>query len=440
MNVLFGCMMFYFAGRAFWQGTVLQLTLGVAGLVVFSPRNLTARLAQKTPVLPPIPGDGTNALLDKMIWIFGLAGYLAAAKWWVRWAHSEGLARSYRPGSYLELLLALLVVTLVHELGHTIVGKALGMKLRGFVVGPFDWHIREGKWEFRFLPAKIFALDGATGVVPTTLEHFRSHQLCMIAAGPAASLIGGLLALGAALTAPGNSWEPAWHFLARIATLSLLASILNLIPFRAKNSYSDGAQIYQLLSKGPWGDYHRALSIVASTLVTPLRPRDYDIEAIQRAAACIAQGQRGLLLRLHASSYYLDRGQITEATQSLAEAEAIYRDSAQNISAELHTAFVFRTAFLRRDAAAARLWWQRMEAKNPTRFNVDYWLARSALCWVEHHLDEAQEAWHKAFALAQQLPKAGAYEYDRYRATLLWRALDQSLSARLTQDQPTTTR
>jgi hypothetical protein len=424
---------------ALWNVILPVLAIGVTGLIVFSPRNLAARLDENPPVQPPIPGDGTNAVMDKIIWVLAFAGYVFGSYWWRRWAVGERLEIHSGLLYFLELLLASLVVALVHELGHAIVGKALGMKLRTFIVGPFQWHIRGGKWEFQFLPAKIFASDGATGVVPTTLEHFRANTICMIAAGPFASLIGGLLAFCAAFTAPNSRWEPSWQLLTLITTLSLLASILNLIPFRTGNSYSDGAQIYQLLSNGPWGEYQRTLSLVRSTLVTPLRPRDFDIEAIQRASVGIAHGPRVLHLRLLASYYYLDRGYVPEAIQELTLAEAIYEESASEIPAEWHTDFVYGKAFLQRDAAGARLWWDRMEAKNPTRFPGDYWLARSALLWSENHLEEAEEAWQKGYALAQQLPKAGIHEFDRDRYALLRKALDESSSANQTQDLPATT-
>jgi hypothetical protein len=408
------------------------------GLIVFSPRNLTASLDENPPMQPPIPGDGTNAVMDKMIWVLAFAGFVFGSYQWRRWAVAERLEIHSGLVYLLELLLASLVVALVHELGHAIVGKALGMKLRTFIVGPFQWMIRGGKWEFQFLPAKIFVLDGATGVVPTTLEHFRANTICMIAAGPFASLIGGLLAFCAAFTAPNSRWEPSWQLLTLITTLSLLASILNLIPFRTGNSYSDGAQIYQLLSNGPWGDYQRAISSVRSTLVTPLRPRNFDIEAIQRASVGIAHGPRGLHLRLLASLYYLDCDLIPEASQALAEAEKLYQQPASDIPAEWHTDFVFSKAFLQRDSAGARLWWDGMEAKNPTQLNADYWLARSALLWSENHLQEGEEAWQKGYALALQLPKAGIYEFDRDRYALLRKVLDESLSADRAQALPAT--
>jgi hypothetical protein len=110
---------------------------------------------------------------------------------------------------------------------------------------------------------------------------------------------------------------------------------------------------------------------------------------------------------------------ISQACDAVAEAERIYNESPWDTSAELCMAFVYRTAFLRHDATAARRWWDRMEAKKPTHFGVDYWLAKSALSWIEGHAGEAREAWEKGNLMAQKLPAAGDYEFDRYRCSLL---------------------
>jgi hypothetical protein len=183
--------------------------------------------------------------------------------------------------------------------------------------------------------------------------------------------------------------------------------------------YSDGARIYQLLRGGPLADYYRVLYLVGSTSVTPLRPRDYDIETIKRAERSFTKGHQALVLRLFASSYYLDHGMIPEASDEVAEAESIYHDSAVDLPAELCMDLVYRTAFLRRDAASARQWWERMEAKKPAYLGVDYWLAQSALSWIEGRREEARAAWNKGNVLAQQLPAAGDYEFDRHRSALL---------------------
>src|SRR5207245_1960281 len=98
--------------------------------------------------------------------------------------------------------------------------------------------------------------------------------------------------------------------------------------FRTKDhNYSDGAMIYQLLSRGPWADFHRIEAMIGSSLVTPLRPGYYDIEGILRASHKITRGRQALLLRLYAYAHYLDQGRICEARDALGEAESIYDQS-----------------------------------------------------------------------------------------------------------------
>jgi hypothetical protein len=56
---------------------------------------------------------------------------------------------------------------------------------------------------------------------------------------------------------------------------------------------------------------------------------------------------------------------------------------------------------------------------------VDYWLAASSLFWVEGDMKEANESLEEANVLAQRLPKAGAYEFQRYCCSLLRHAFDE---------------
>jgi hypothetical protein len=373
-----------------------------------------------------IPGDGTIDLVNKtaggLIFALGFAAYY----WWLAWLRAKGIPESqsfwYRN---VITLLVLLIITTLHELGHTVTGLALGMKLRAFLVGPFQWHIRDGKWEFQFKPKEILLTGGATAVVPGTTDFPRSRYLCVVGAGPFATLLTGIFALWIAFAAKGDSLLQRQGQVALFGAWSLVIGTMNLLPFRTKGAYSDGAKIYQLLSHGPWEDYHRVAALVGSSLVTPLRPRDYDIAAILRAAHAISQGAQGLLLRLYAYSYFLDQGRILAAGEALREAGLIYRQSASG-PPELLTDFVFGTAYIWRDASVTRKWWTYMEANRPARFNADYWRANGALHWIEGDLKEANEAWEKANALAQQLPKAGAYEFDRYCCSLLRKALDEA--------------
>lgn len=404
--------------------TACFLAAGGAGLVAFWRPGCMAPLASLSQKPAPIAGDGTNKFLDAFAGVLAGAGVIAGMYAYERWARLHHL---HRPNGYifwLDVFAIALVTTTVHELGHASVGLAFGMKLRALVFGPFHWRVREGRWKFEFHAAGFISAEGVTGVVPSNPRHSLWSVLAMIAAGPMANLVTGLLALWALITSPGRSYQAAWEPIGFFATASLVTFAVNLLPLHSKQFYSDGARIYQILKGGPWADIHRVFAVVGSTLVTQLRPRDYDIVAIRRSAAYFTCGHEAFVLRLFATSYFEDSGAILHARQAIVEAEHIYEECALDISADLHAAVVFDIAFLLQDATRTRTWWDRMEAKKPTYFGVDYWLARSALLWMEGNLVEADEGWEKASVLAAKLPHAGAYEFDRYRCQLLRKALD----------------
>lgn len=418
VQLLVGINSFYWGHR-----TPVTIAVGIVGLIAFSRRDASPPVETFNNRLP-ISGDGTNAFINKLVGVVGSVAWFAGMSWWYHWANSKDLHFTGGTLIYLvQILLTAVLVIVLHELGHAAAGMALGMKIKSLAVGPFQCRIRDGRWKFQFLPKAFLSLSGATGVVPVNPQEPHSKKISMIAAGPLTNLFTGLLALYVTATVPGRPWEPAWHLLALFTTISLVVGALNLVPFQIAASYSDGAQIYQILSGGPWADYHRAISIASSSLVTSLRPRDYDIEAIQRAAGRIAQGTRGLHLPLLASTYYFDCGRYPEAIHELNKAEAIYRESAPAIPVEWHYEFIFGKALLQRDAAGARLWWERVEAKKPDP-NWDYWRSRSALLWIENHQEEACEAWSIGNELVQQLPNAGANEFHKYTFLALRQALD----------------
>jgi tetratricopeptide (TPR) repeat protein len=395
------------------------LLIGVAGLVAFVPRASASNGLGAKVKAPRIAGDGTSVWADAVAWIVATLGYFALMTWWYRWAHAEGLptARGFTPWGCL--FLALFVSVAIHEAGHAIAGLMLGMKVRLFFVGPFQWRVRDGKWTFRLDLKKTFSGGGATGCVPTSPKWERADDICMIGAGPAASLALGFIASALALSARGEWYEPEWRFLVVLSSISLIGAVVNLLPLRPDALYSDGAQIFQLIKGGPWADLHRVLALVQSTLVTPLRPRDYDLAAIEKAEQSFPHGIHALLLRLYASSYFLDRGDFDRARDEFRQAEALFPDVESLVTGDLLTAFVFRSAFLCRDAQAARRWWERLEKAKPTHFGVDYWLAKASLMWVEGNTPEARSCSMKACELATRLPRSGAYDFDRSCCELL---------------------
>lgn len=406
----------------------LVTAMGVAGLIVFSRRKVLAEIAVSAESLPRLPGDGTSKFVDKAVRLAGYACALAALFWWKGWAERRHLPISDGLTLLFLLLLADWICVAAHESGHALTARVLGMKIRSFVVGPFHWQLRHGKLQFEFHPSGLVASGGRTGFLHANPRDSRWLDVCTFAGGPAASLCLGLAALWATIAAPGRPWQREWELLAFVAVFSLIGFFTNLLPIRPEANYSDGARIYQLISGGPWADAHRAFSIAGSSEFTPLRPRDYDIQTIRQAASSLKHGRQALFLRLLAYFHFLDCNRIPEAIEALAEAEEAYDRSPSDVAAEVGAEFVYGNALLKRDAAAARKWWERLEAGKPHRDDTDYWLARSALLWIENHPEEAREAWKTGNRIAEGRPAAGAYEFDRDRFTQLRETLKTSPS------------
>lgn len=387
---------------------------GVAGIIAFAAKDsLDSPEIGPTARPPRIAGDGTSKLLDMAIWAFAVAGYYLGETMWYRWGHAHHLSGTHGFQFWALFAVAMLAETTAHESGHALVGMAMGMQLRAFIVWPFQWVRHHHQWRFQIQLEKIFNFGGATGLVPTDSRQPPSAYIAMIAAGPLASLLVGCIAFLLARKVPGTEIEWTREFFSLVSTFGLVAFVVNLIPARPQGLYTDGAQIYQLLAGGPWADYHRAVSEASSGTVTPLRPRDYDIEAIRRASAGITQGRDGLFLRLVAYSHFADADQIPDACRALAEAESIYESSGID-SAEVCSLFVIGNGFRAQDSAAARMWWDRMDGKNINQSDNElYWMAKCTLEMGEGDLEAASEAWEKGNAIAQRRPRAGSYECNR---------------------------
>jgi hypothetical protein len=424
-----------FRPEAVWQTprNVWGLLGGVAGLgaaTIAAFWRWNAGTEPKTALRSAkIAGDGTHPLVDKLVGGVSFAGLVAGIVGWLRWAQHAGLPQPSRLLFPVEVVVAALAMGLVHELGHALTGTTLGMRLRAFVAGPFQWRVREGRWRFQLRLRELLATGGSAALVPTDVppadaRAWVRREVWTIAGGPAASLLYGLAALAAVLTARGHAWEGEWRLLALFTTFSLLAGVMSLLPFHARTGYSDGAQIYQLLSGGAWDDSYRVLALAGSSTVTQLRPRDFDLAALERAAGVFTDGLRGTDLRLLAYCCNLDCGRLHEASLALNEAEALALASIEEIPVEFCSDFVFAKALVQRDAEGTRAWWARLEAKEPEASTAATWLARAASLWMDGAMGEAKEAWEKGNALAQALPQAGAYDFERDKYAMLRRELD----------------
>jgi hypothetical protein len=402
------------------SGFGLGTVFGLVGLAVFWRKEIVLAMAMEGPGKPPerISGDGTHKYLDHLAQVLAVVSWIAASFWWQHWAAQRGLVRHYGLQGWLEFLCAIYTGVLLHELGHFLAGRAADMSIRAVIVGPLAARIQGGRWRFR-LNTGGFLGGGAVSMVPLNLRHLRGRQFYMLAAGPVFSLLTGMVAIILAFEAPGTTWEGAWFFLALTGSICICDFVINLIPLRPEGLYSDGAQMFQLVKGGPWADAHLAFAMVGSSLVTPLRPSQYDLPLLERVARFHQSGKKGALVRLFIAMHHLETGRTEAAKEAWRAAELLDHEPSSDTSAE----FVFLEAALAEDFERASKWWQRVEAKGDSKHELDYWRGRTAVLWLERDFQGARLALEKADGFARRLPKAGAYEYDRWCLDLLRKKL-----------------
>jgi hypothetical protein len=400
----------------------LELAIGITGLGVFlRPQAIQQSIAE--PKLERVQGDGTSKFWEYVLMAFGPAVTIPALVFWPRWATSQGLESPGLPLGFAIVLLAIFMEIVGHELGHFIAGSLCGKKLRLFHVGPFRWSVRNGKWRFEFSPKQLFS--GSVAMVHPTLENFRRRRAIGIAGGPLASLSLAVISLVTLLNA-NRVASRFWFLFATLATVSSISFLSNLIPQRTRLFYSDGAQLYQILSNGPWGKVHLALGMATTSALTAIRPRDWDINLIREASDFLKTGAQGMLLRLFASHYYLDSGDMAAAVTSSREAGSLFNPRAVMKVGDFYAEFIFVSALYARDLLAAEAWWLKLQALDKIDYDADYWKARSAFLRLSGDLPGAQDAWRVGNEKAQQLPSSGIYNFTRWQFAELRKALDEA--------------
>ena len=141
-------------------------------------------------------------------------------------------------------LASFLLQTAIHEFGHASVAWALGSRVKVISIGPFTFGKDRYGSQFHFDWKRLLDSGGYMGAVPTATANLRLTQIAVIAAGPAASLLNGLVLLAVyfwAASLPGQS--SYWNLVQFNAALGLYYGIGNLVPL----GVSDGSMLFHLL-------------------------------------------------------------------------------------------------------------------------------------------------------------------------------------------------
>lgn len=92
-------------------------------------------------------------------------------------------------GELVYLLPALYLGLVVHELGHAVTAKLVGLDVGGLCIGGFMVMRSGGRWMFRFSLRWLLNLGGFVVPLPASREFPQSRFACSVASGPIASIL-----------------------------------------------------------------------------------------------------------------------------------------------------------------------------------------------------------------------------------------------------------
>ncbi len=277
------------------------------------------------------------------------------------------------PPGELRLILAASVAALwafwlsvaAHEAGHLLGGKLAGFRWSMYVAGPLK--VRRTRGSFKVEVNDRWLPMGMAVSIPSDHHNLRRRIALMLAGGPGANLLLGLIAaavmyalLSAFPSRPARrEWlqdpaaQLAFMLVVQIAAQSLFQGVVNLVPLKEKGMSSDGARILMLLRGGQLADRWCAIWSVYAASAAGERPRDWDAALVRQATSIQDGAVDDAGASLLAYSWALDRGDVDAAGAFLARARELV-DKVPILGPSVAAEAAYFTAHYLHDGAAAR--------------------------------------------------------------------------------------
>ncbi|MBL9205474.1 MAG: hypothetical protein JNN01_10345 [Opitutaceae bacterium] len=253
-----------------------------------------------------------------------------------------GVSASNVIAGLATLPLAFFLGIVLHEGGHLLVGKLLGGRFALVIVGPL--RLMRTPAGLRLARNRRFALLGGLALVlPASTHHLRRFMVGLIAGGPLASLVFGLLLAGAAVLGwPGSDPDEVvgtFDLVLRMLVgstglFSLAFCVASSIPTRAGGFASDGARLLALARRGPAAEREALVFALSALSLSGMRARDLPSDLMLKAAAGEGEPQVAAAMQLLAYLWALDQGRVdaardylNQATRNLEALSPLIRDS-----------------------------------------------------------------------------------------------------------------
>ncbi len=330
---------------------------------------------------------------------------------------------------FLFSFLTLLLIVLIHELGHIAAGFAVGFHFKTIRIGPLT--LVKSPKGLKITLQRLSNLDGFAAMEIPQLRKLRHRLTIYIAAGTLANFLSGFcIWLFLTSQVSGSLRHTFRQYLGFFAALSILIGGINLIPYQRRNGmFTDGARLLSLaISKVKT---RRWLCILALNRQTRSGGRLRDLKQTWIAHSCESPDQSLDALQSFWIAYLVcnDREEPEPAARNLEKClERLGIASGGFKKMLLMEAAIFH-AWFRDDEQKAKVWAQKSESSPPVALLSQL---RLAICmhWAGRRYDELTTAWEKGSVHIENLPASTAK--DRLKnAWIEWKnEIDKKRAAR----------
>lgn len=320
---------------------------------------------------------------------------------------------------FLFYFFSLLLILLIHELGHVAAGMAVGFQFKRIRIGPLS--MLKSANGIKFTLQRISSLDGLAAMEIPHLKKLRRKLAIYTAAGPFANLMSGACAWLFLMGHFSDGLQPIFRqSLQLFSVLSVLIPLANLIPYLRRNGmFTDGARLLSLASSR--AKTRRWLCIIAlnAQIKAGARLRDLNRIWISQSSAISDKSLDALQGLWIAYLVENDRENAETAARYLEQCLERFRIASPEFQKMLLMEGAIFQAWFRDDEQKARIWSQRFgSSKSMPLLNQ----LRLAICmhWTGRRYEEIASAWEQGRIHIENLPPSPAHDTLK-RGWLEWK-------------------
>ena len=256
---------------------------------------------------------------------------------------------------------ALYAAIAIHEVGHLLAGRIVGMRPGAIVIGGIAVFKSGSHWRIRFDYRRMFA-GGLAKVLPQKGDFRPASFAWMIAGGPLTSL-----AFTVVCGLAEFSYGPgAWGWISTLFWIALLIALIPLFPVSSGLNKSDGARLWILMRRPeqvrPW----MAVWALQTEETRGVLPRDWDPETVNLMLMANPSSGEYSYIQLLAFYRHIDQKEEQTALQHLENALAGSARSSKILRQCIFLEAASSSALSRRNVSQARTWLERAgEVKDP---------------------------------------------------------------------------